>query len=134
VVPTCIVALRDRDTLPLPHKTEAVSRLGLVGYWTFDENTGTTAEDFAGRVTNIEKNVLPPSQEYPLSVDIKIGTAVTADPRPPRRPAMAKREQRGNREKRKPKAEKPIPPPQTSSFSQQVGAATMKSGARKKAR
>jgi hypothetical protein len=41
---------------------------------------------------------------------------------------MAKREQRGNREKRKPKAEKPKPLPQTSSFSQQVGVATMKSG------
>ena len=47
---------------------------------------------------------------------------------------MAKREQRGNREKRKPKAEKPKPPPQTSSFSQQVGVATMKSAPRKKAR
>jgi hypothetical protein len=47
---------------------------------------------------------------------------------------MAKREQRGNREKRKPKAEKPKPPPQTSSFSQPLGVATMKSAPRKKAR
>jgi hypothetical protein len=85
-------------------------------------------------VANIEKNVLPPSQEYPLSVNIKMDTGVTADTRPPRRPAMAKREQRGNREKRKPKAEKPKPLPQTSSFSQQVGVATMKSAPRKKAR
>jgi hypothetical protein len=46
---------------------------------------------------------------------------------------MAKREQRGNREKRKPKAEKPKPPPQTSSFSQQVAVATM-NALRKKAR
>jgi hypothetical protein len=45
---------------------------------------------------------------------------------------MARREQRGNREKRKPKADKSKPLPQTSSFSQQVGAATMKSVPRKK--
>lgn len=33
---------------------------------------------------------------------------------------MANREQRGNREKRKPKAAKPKTPPQTASFAQQI--------------
>ena len=47
---------------------------------------------------------------------------------------MANREQRGNREKRKPKADKPKPPPQTASFSQQLGAVTLKSAAGKKGR
>jgi hypothetical protein len=48
----CLLALllcATATLLALPHKTEAVSKLGLVGYWTFDENTGTTAEDFSGR-------------------------------------------------------------------------------------
>jgi hypothetical protein len=85
-------------------------------------------------VTNLEKNVLRPSQKYPLSVNIKIDTAVSADTEPRGDLPMAKREQRGNREKRKPKAEKPKPLPQTSSFSQQVSVATMKSYPRKKAR
>jgi hypothetical protein len=43
---------------------------------------------------------------------------------------MANKEQRGNREKRKPKKEKPKPPAQTSSFSQ--GTYSSKSTAGKK--
>ena len=46
---------------------------------------------------------------------------------------MANREQRSNREKRKPKAEKPKPPAQVSSFAR-TGAGNVKGGAGKKAR
>ena len=34
--------------LALPLKTEAVSNQGLVGYWKFDDGTGTKATDFSG--------------------------------------------------------------------------------------
>jgi hypothetical protein len=43
-------------------------------------------------------------------------------------PAMANKEQRGNREKRKPKKEKPKPAPQISTFS---GSITKSSAGRK---
>jgi hypothetical protein len=46
---------------------------------------------------------------------------------------MANRQQRSNREKRKPKAEKPKPPAQTSPFGR-VGSGTLKSGAGRKTR
>lgn len=46
---------------------------------------------------------------------------------------MANRQQRSNREKRKPKAEKSKPPAQTSPFAR-VGAGSLKGGAGKKAR
>jgi hypothetical protein len=39
---------------------------------------------------------------------------------------MANREQTGKREKRKPKANKPKAPPQTSSFARPLGTATTK--------
>jgi hypothetical protein len=47
---------------------------------------------------------------------------------------MANREQRGNREKRKPKAEKPKPPVQASSFARPQGIGSPKSSTGKKAR
>jgi Concanavalin A-like lectin/glucanases superfamily len=34
--------------LTLPHPTEAVSNQGLVGYWSFNEGTGSVAGDFSG--------------------------------------------------------------------------------------
>src|SRR5262245_25115105 len=46
--------------------------------------------------------------------------------------AMANREQRGNREKRKPKAEKPKPPVQISPFARPQGMGPVKSSASKK--
>jgi hypothetical protein len=50
-----------------------------------------------------------------------------------RRLAMANRQQKSNREKRKPKAEKPKPPAQVSPFAR-MGAGSVKGGAGKKAR
>lgn len=48
---------------------------------------------------------------------------------------MAKSQQRGNREKRKPKAEKSKPPPaQTSPFARTLGIGSPKGGAAKKSR
>jgi hypothetical protein len=47
---------------------------------------------------------------------------------------MANREQRGNREKRKPKAEKPKPTAQASPFARPQGSGVVKSGADKKGR
>jgi hypothetical protein len=49
-------------------------------------------------------------------------------------PAVANREQRGNREKRKPKAEKPKPPVQVSPFAQGQAANNPKGGAGTKGR
>jgi len=46
---------------------------------------------------------------------------------------MANRQQRSNREKKKPKADKPKPPAQTSPFAR-VGIGNLKGGAAKKAR
>jgi len=46
---------------------------------------------------------------------------------------MANRQQRSNREKKKPKADKPKPPAQTSAFVR-VGVGSLKSGAAKKGR
>jgi hypothetical protein len=45
---------------------------------------------------------------------------------------MAKGQQRSNREKRKPKAERPKPPAQTSPFERAVGLGSVKRGAVKK--
>jgi hypothetical protein len=47
---------------------------------------------------------------------------------------MANREQRGNREKRKPKAEKPKPAAQTSPFPRPQGPGVVKGSAGKKGR
>jgi hypothetical protein len=47
---------------------------------------------------------------------------------------MANREQRGNREKRKPKAEKPKAPPQTSTFARPQAIGSNKGSAGKKGR
>jgi hypothetical protein len=51
-----------------------------------------------------------------------------------RRPAMANREQRGNREKRKPKKEKPKQPVQASSFGRLPGTGSGKGGSGDKTR
>jgi hypothetical protein len=51
-----------------------------------------------------------------------------------RRPAMANREQRGNREKRKPKKEKPKQPVQASSFGRLPGMGSSKGGSGGKTR
>jgi len=47
---------------------------------------------------------------------------------------MAKRHRGSNREKRKPKAQRPKPPAQTSPFERSVGPGSLKSGAAKKGR
>lgn len=47
---------------------------------------------------------------------------------------MAKRHQRNNREKRKPKAERPKPPAQTSPFARAPGMGSFQGGAAKKGR
>ena len=51
-----------------------------------------------------------------------------------RRPAMANREQRGNREMKKPKKERPKPPAELSSVGRLPGTGTTKTGAGKKDR
>lgn len=47
---------------------------------------------------------------------------------------MAKRHQRGNRENRKPKAERPKTPAETSPLARTLGTGSVKSGAPKKGR